>query len=162
MPSQRPATSNQRPKGGRRPGAGAPRGNLNALKSGRYSRQVRALKLALQAVPLTAEVLRRFHAARDGRHQLLARALHHYADLLLLPTLDTALSVPKEPALSVPKGQSTDLQEKSPEQIAVLRKIAKAIKQSDPPAVGAGLCARPHVPLEPPTRNPGVRSRFLP
>ncbi len=27
------------PRGGRRPGAGAPKGNLNALKTGRYSRQ---------------------------------------------------------------------------------------------------------------------------
>jgi hypothetical protein len=30
------------PRGGPRPGAGAPLGNLNALKTGRYSRQFRA------------------------------------------------------------------------------------------------------------------------
>ena len=35
------------PHGGRRPGAGAPRGNLNAFKTGRYSGQ---FKLALEAL----------------------------------------------------------------------------------------------------------------
>jgi hypothetical protein len=36
------------PRGGRRPGAGAPRDNLNALKHGRRSRQLRALFVALR------------------------------------------------------------------------------------------------------------------
>ena len=29
------------PRGGKRPGAGAPRGNLNSLKNGEYSQQLR-------------------------------------------------------------------------------------------------------------------------
>ena len=39
------------PRGGPRPGAGAPRGNLNALKTGTYSKQLRAAIGALLAVP---------------------------------------------------------------------------------------------------------------
>jgi len=35
------------PRGGKRPGAGAPKGNLNALKTGRRSRQLLALTEAL-------------------------------------------------------------------------------------------------------------------
>ena len=65
--------------GGRRPGAGPPNGNLNALKSGRYSQHVKALKLALQAIPRTADVIRRFDAAGDGKRALLARALEQFA-----------------------------------------------------------------------------------
>ena len=52
MPGQpRPSTPDPRPsrRGGRRPGAGAPKGNLNGLKTGRYSKQVQALKIALQS-----------------------------------------------------------------------------------------------------------------
>jgi hypothetical protein len=39
------------PRGGRRPGAGAPKGNLNALKGGRYSPRVRFVLSAMLAVP---------------------------------------------------------------------------------------------------------------
>lgn len=70
-------------RGGKRPGAGAPRGNLNGLKSGRYSKQVKALKLALRTVPRTADVLRNLDAAGDQKRALMARALHHYAELLV-------------------------------------------------------------------------------
>jgi hypothetical protein len=101
-------------RGGRRPGAGAPRGNLNGLKSGKYSRQVRAFRLALQAVPRTAETIRRLDAIGDNRRALLAVALHHYADLLLLG------------ALSLPKGQSTD-----PSKIDTLQ-LRKIIAAADP------------------------------
>ena len=36
------------PRGGRRPGAGAPKGNWNALSSGRRSARLRALILSLK------------------------------------------------------------------------------------------------------------------
>jgi len=37
------------PRGGKRPGAGAPKGNLNAIKDGRRSKQIaRAVELALR------------------------------------------------------------------------------------------------------------------
>ena len=39
------------PKGGRRPGAGAPKGNTNALKSGRHSARFKAVFTAMSQVP---------------------------------------------------------------------------------------------------------------
>ena len=39
------------PRGGRRPGAGAPKGNMNALKSGRYSPHFNAVRAALSQRP---------------------------------------------------------------------------------------------------------------
>ena len=48
---------NPKPRGGRRPGAGAPKGNLNALKSGQYSMRLKALELALTAMPRTTDTL---------------------------------------------------------------------------------------------------------
>jgi uncharacterized protein YjcR len=44
-------------RGGPRPGAGAPRGNLNALKTGAYSRQLPAAIGALLAVPATRRAM---------------------------------------------------------------------------------------------------------
>jgi len=45
------------PRGGPRPGAGAPRGNLNALKTGAHSKQLRAAIGALLAVPQTRRAM---------------------------------------------------------------------------------------------------------
>ena len=45
------------PRGGPRPGAGAPRGNLNALKTGAHSKQLRAAIGALLAVPETRRAM---------------------------------------------------------------------------------------------------------
>lgn len=39
------------PRGGKRPGAGAPRGNINALSSGRFSSRYSDASLLLKAVP---------------------------------------------------------------------------------------------------------------
>ncbi len=81
----RPSTPAPRPsrRGGKRPGAGAPKGNLNAMKSGRYSKQMKALRLALQAMPATSDVVRRFDAAGAGKRALLAMSLQHYAEMLV-------------------------------------------------------------------------------
>jgi len=84
-PASRLSPPASKRRGGRRPGAGAPRGNLNALRSGRYSRQIKALQIALRTMPLTADVLRRADAAGAGKRALLAQVLRHYADLILLP-----------------------------------------------------------------------------
>ena len=46
-----------RRRGGRRPGAGAPRGNMNALKHGKYSKQFSELGLLVAASPNVREVL---------------------------------------------------------------------------------------------------------
>ncbi|MGD0765699.1 MAG: hypothetical protein ABR978_05275 [Dehalococcoidia bacterium] len=45
------------PRGGRRPGAGAPRGNLNALRTGAHSKQLSATIGALLSVPETRGVM---------------------------------------------------------------------------------------------------------
>ena len=56
------------PRGGPRPGAGAPKGNLNALKHGLHSRQFRQLVEELAANPRLRAVLARF-AQRAARRQ---------------------------------------------------------------------------------------------
>jgi len=53
------------PRGGKRPGAGAPKGNLNALKHGLRSQQVRALSLALAQIPLFRRYLQRLARRRQ-------------------------------------------------------------------------------------------------
>ena len=73
-----------RPRGGKRPGAGAPRGNLNALKSGRYSKRLAALRAALAAMPLTADVLVKMTGRDRRKMEMLAHGLQSYAELLLL------------------------------------------------------------------------------
>jgi uncharacterized protein YjcR len=45
------------PRGGPRPGAGAPKGNLNALKTGAHSKQLRAAIGALMAVAETRRAM---------------------------------------------------------------------------------------------------------
>ena len=44
-------------RGGRRPGAGAPKGNLNALRTGAHSKQLSATIGALLSVPETRGVM---------------------------------------------------------------------------------------------------------
>jgi len=122
-PSRR-ACPEQSRRGGRRAGAGAPKGNLNGLKSGRHSKQVAALRLALRTVPLTADVVRRVDAAGDGQRVLFARALHHIADLILLGS---------------PEIQSRDPSKMQHFLIRELGKIGIPIKQSndaEPPPDG--------------------------
>ncbi len=71
-------------RGGKRPGAGAPKGNLNALKSGRYSKRVRALRGALAAIPKTTDLLVQTTGRDRRKMEMLAYGLQHYAEVLLL------------------------------------------------------------------------------
>ncbi len=66
-------------RGGRRPGAGAPLGNLNALKHGRRSAQFAQLGVLLATLPEAREAL--LGLAR--RHQLKQRKAEEVATLLL-------------------------------------------------------------------------------
>jgi len=62
-------------RGGRRPGAGAPKGNLNALKHGANSRQLQQLALALSLVPEARQGLARLvrrHRHREARARTVA------------------------------------------------------------------------------------------
>src|SRR5438445_10909753 len=69
------------PRGGRRPGAGAPRGNLNALKTGERSRRVQAV---IQALMLDSEARQVFLTlgarghARDRRVSELALTMARF------------------------------------------------------------------------------------
>ena len=73
MPSP-PSAPYPRKRGGRRPGAGAPKGNLNAMKHGETSRQMRDLTVALALVPGTRTALLRL-MARQRRQQARARTV---------------------------------------------------------------------------------------
>jgi hypothetical protein len=78
---RKPAAKNKSKRGGRRPGAGAPRGNMNALKSGAYSRQFAELGRLLAADPKIRAVLlnvatragRKFKTANEEAAYLLTR-----------------------------------------------------------------------------------------
>jgi hypothetical protein len=65
------------PRGGKRPGAGAPKGNLNALKHGERSRQFARLGALLAASPAARQVLLRL-ADRDEAEQRNADDLAQY------------------------------------------------------------------------------------
>ena len=75
------------PRGGRRPGAGAPAGNLNALKHGAHSAYIHALVQALAAHPTTREALIRLARRRRAQKREAERA----AALLLSTLLDKTL-----------------------------------------------------------------------
>ena len=66
------------PHGGKRPGAGAPRGNFNGLKHGRSSRQFRQLLDALVQVPEIRDLLlqyNRHQQRKKDRARRVARSL---------------------------------------------------------------------------------------
>jgi hypothetical protein len=76
-------------RGGRRPGAGAPRGNLNALKHGRRSRQFAEFGALLVMSPQAREALERLSqrferkrmTAEEAAAALLARLIEHARDI---------------------------------------------------------------------------------
>jgi hypothetical protein len=71
-------TTNKSRRGGRRPGAGAPPGNLNALKHGRRSTQFAALGAILAAMPETRRALldlARRHNTRQRKAEQVAALL---------------------------------------------------------------------------------------
>ena len=57
------------PRGGKRPGAGAPRGNMNNLKHGRYSTQFAALGAAIATNPKISDAI----LSLGHKHQIKAR-----------------------------------------------------------------------------------------
>ncbi len=89
------------PRGGKRPGAGAPRGNTNAVKTGRHSVRLRAIAKALSTVPeirdLLLEAERRQHKEQRQAQRLALRALQDIASRIpdennpLLPYLLASL-----------------------------------------------------------------------
>ena len=59
-------------RGGRRPGAGAPLGNHNALKTGRYSKRFRQLARALLKNPETMALIATFRKKQINEQRLAA------------------------------------------------------------------------------------------
>ncbi|MBI2867542.1 MAG: hypothetical protein HYX97_04325 [Chloroflexi bacterium] len=63
------------PRGGKRPGSGAPKGNLNAMRSGRHSQRLKQLALALARIPETQRLpiqLTYAHRRQERRARLIA------------------------------------------------------------------------------------------
>lgn len=87
------------PAGGKRPGAGAPRGNLNALKTGMYSKRLQALKGALRAVPLTTETLAQLTGGDRRKLEHLGLALQYYGEVLLLISRGGSINDLEDPQL---------------------------------------------------------------
>ena len=79
------------PRGGRRPGAGAPKGNLNALRTGMRSKQLKAMVIALLALPHTRRVLLHFSRMEQHRLAMLADAINRYARFLQLPSRERSI-----------------------------------------------------------------------
>ncbi len=63
------------PRGGKRPGAGAKPGNLNALKDGRHSPRYRQLLLALLALPEFRAFLLMAHRQQTAQERTVRRAI---------------------------------------------------------------------------------------
>jgi len=63
------------PRGGKRPGAGARRGNLNALKHGRNSHQMEDLLQALLSVPRIQELLATHHRRQQRMERQATKVL---------------------------------------------------------------------------------------
>ena len=90
-----PTSDNQPPpggpgrRGGRRPGAGAKPGNLNALKHGRRSAQFAQLGLLLASIPEARQAL--LHLAT--RHHLKQRKAERVATHLLNAMMERARQI---------------------------------------------------------------------
>jgi hypothetical protein len=70
-------------RGGRRPGAGAPKGNLNALKHGRRSAQFAQLGVLLAGNPKTREAMLNFARRLEGKQQTaIAGAIELHARII--------------------------------------------------------------------------------
>lgn len=110
------------PRGGRRPGAGAPHGNLNALKHGRDSAYVQALLQALAAHPATREALIRL-ARRQRAHK---RQAERTAALILSQLLDRAL-LSLRPVLPARPGSNAEGNNLSEDQASDTDSVLNAI-----------------------------------
>lgn len=76
------------PHGGKRPGAGAPKGNLNGLKTGKHSIRLNAVLAAMAKMPELQEFMLNVER-RKARHQKRAARLIRAAILELLQDITT-------------------------------------------------------------------------
>ena len=71
------------PRGGKRPGAGAPKGNLNALKHGRHSAQLQQLAVTLALLPHVRDTFIKVARRQSRQRRTAAKAGHHHLTQLL-------------------------------------------------------------------------------
>ena len=116
-------------RGGPRPGAGAPKGNLNALKHGRRSAQFAQIGALLASIPQARTAL--LTLAR--RHGLKQRRAEEVAAVLLQRLLEHAHQI-QNARLNV--------------QSAIVDR--RTIKKSDPNTRRAGYAAGPKTKIPPP------------
>ena len=109
-------------RGGPRPGAGAPKGNLNELKHGRRSAQFAELGALLASIPQARDAL----LALARRHQLKQRRAEDVAALLLQRLLEHARQI---------QNARLNVQSAIPER--------RTIKKSDPNTRRAGYAGHP-------------------
>jgi len=81
-------------RGGRRPGAGAPKGNLNALKHGRHSKQFAALGALVVTNPTVREALLAWGVRHDLKNQKIEDLAGHFFDRLMIHARDIAEGKP--------------------------------------------------------------------
>jgi hypothetical protein len=81
-------------RGGRRPGAGARPGNLNALKHGRYSQQFAAFGAIMAQDPRARAFLMQFAIQHDLRQQKLEDIAAHFFDRLMTHARNIAAGKP--------------------------------------------------------------------
>lgn len=62
-------------RGGKRPGAGARKGNLNALKHGHNSQQVEEFMLALLSIPRMREILAAYYRRQQRTERQATRVI---------------------------------------------------------------------------------------
>lgn len=91
------------PRGGRRPGAGAPKGNWNALSSGGRSKRLRALVLSLRDDPHFMAVYRLLKAAAGRQQGRRAKTLQSLLDLERALTNDRKRDEAPGEAISAPE-----------------------------------------------------------
>lgn len=70
------ACPEQSRRGGKRPGAGAPKGNINAVKTGRYSKRLRAVARALNSIPELRDFFLEFQRRQRRGNRKAARLAH--------------------------------------------------------------------------------------
>jgi hypothetical protein len=71
------------PRGGKRPGAGGRPGNINALKTGEYSRRAKAIHKALAQAPAVIELVSNLTAGNTHDIESMGYLLRYLGDTLL-------------------------------------------------------------------------------
>ena len=121
--------------GGRRPGAGAPKGNMNALKHGRRSRRMATLGMMLAADPKTRAALLAI-ADKWERKQMKATAV---AGLIFAQVLERGLKVGDKRSAKPSATRASDVFE-NPSRLIVAPPVPerRSIETEGPPPNAAG------------------------